>query len=281
LIALLVMGFGMGQLMSSINLLVGAAPASVRSRALANVNAAWCIGAVLSPVLSTVLLPAVSPALRLILFSAFFLLPLFSKRLENFEPSAPEVKPGWRAYASGGALVFILIFLVYGGIEASISAWLPEFANRFSGSALSKAEWSLSLFWMGLIAGRYATAAVAVHVRESIILRVAIICSLVLLLCLLALPSLVPLAAWSVVMGTVMGPLFPLFLSHALSSSYPTRVMGGILAACALGSAVFPLLLGVLSSLFTLRIGMLLPVACLCLLLIFLEDSPRHVEVHP
>ena len=281
LIALLVMGFGMGQLMSSINLLVGASPAPVRSRALANVSAAWCIGAVLSPILSTVLLPAFSSSMRLILFATLFLLPLFSKRIAYEEPIAPEVRPGWRAYASRGSLLFIFIFLVYGGIEASISAWLPEFANRFSGSALSMAQWSLSLFWMGLIAGRFMTAAITAHVRESVLLRGATIGSLVFLLWLVASPSLVPLAGWSVLMGILISPLFPLFLSTALSYGFPTRVMGGILAACALGAAVFPFLLGVLSSVFSLRVGMMLPALGLFLLLIFLEDSPRHVEVHP
>jgi fucose permease len=82
-------------------------------------------------------------------------------------------------------------------------------------------------------------------------------------------------------MGICISPLFPLLLSITLSYGYPTRVMGGILAACALGSAVFPVLLGVLSSMFSLRAGMLLPVLGLILLLLFHSASPRHDEVRP
>ena len=43
--ALFILGFGLGQLMSSINLLVGTAPIYLRSRALANLGGAWCAGA--------------------------------------------------------------------------------------------------------------------------------------------------------------------------------------------------------------------------------------------
>lgn len=281
LVSLLVMGFGMGQLMSSINLLVGAAPVSIRSRALAHVSAAWCVGAVLSPVLSTVLVHSLSPSMRLTLFAPVFLLPLLAGPLQPRESATPTRALGWRAYVSGGALIFILILLVYGGIEASISAWIPAFAHRYSGSPLSVAQWLLSLFWIGLIAGRVGTAAISTPSRESTILRVAIFGSLACLVCLLVSPTLVPIAGWSLLMGICMGPLFPVFLSIALSYGYPVRVMGGILAACALGSALLPFLLGVLSSLFSLRVGMVLLVLGLFLLLLFAEDSPRQAAVHP
>ena len=78
LLALLLLGFGMGQLMSSINLLVGAMPADVRTRGLANLGAAWCVGAIVSPIVSTVMFPQISPALRLGMLATLFLLPLIA-----------------------------------------------------------------------------------------------------------------------------------------------------------------------------------------------------------
>jgi MFS transporter, FHS family, glucose/mannose:H+ symporter len=281
LTCLLVMGFGMGQLMSSINLLVGAAPAPIRSSALANLGAAWCIGAVLSPALSTVVVRAVSSSTRVLLFAPLFLLPLVC--LPDFvgDSKSPQNKVGLKDYLSSGVVVCALTFLVYGGIEASISAWITVFATRYSVSPMAIAQGILSLFWAGLIVGRLLTAMIASPVREPLLLRAAIIGSLACLTWLLIWPSLIALLLGSTLMGICLSPLFPLLLSITLSYGYPTRVMGGILAACALGSAVFPALLGVLSSMFSLRAGMLLPVLGLMLLLLFRSASPRHEEAHP
>jgi len=80
LIALLVMGFGLGQLMSSINLLVGTAVPAERSRDLANIGTAWCIGAILSPLLTTVLVHDVSFATRLALFAPAYLFPVIASK---------------------------------------------------------------------------------------------------------------------------------------------------------------------------------------------------------
>lgn len=160
LFALLIMGFGMGQLMSSLNLLVGAAPAATRAHQLANLSAAWCVGAMLSPCLSTVLLKSVSAPLRLGLFAPMFLLPVWALPDNQFAPSHPS-RIDWAALFSDGVVLGPIVFLIYGGIEASLSAWMPAFATRYSGGPLAATQWILSLFWFGLILGRISIAALS------------------------------------------------------------------------------------------------------------------------
>ncbi len=276
IVALLFMGFGMGQLMSSLNLLVGSTSLTIRARRLANLSAAWCAGAVLSPCLSTVLLKSVSPSLRLGLFAPLFLLPLVALPTDPAASSSTRVRVDWPSLFSKGAALCTTIFLIYGGIEASISAWMPAFATRYSGGPLAATQWILSLFWLGLIAGRILTAALTTLETEGLFLRGAIFASIVCLVWLILAPSFAQAASASAVMGICIAPLFPLLLSSTLSHGYSNRIMGVMLACCALGSALFPFLLGVLSNLFSLRFGMLLPIAGFFSLVVVQWKSPQY-----
>jgi FHS family glucose/mannose:H+ symporter-like MFS transporter len=279
LIALLVLGFGMGQLMSSINLLVGAAPDETRSNRLANLSAAWCIGAMLSPALSTVLVRSVSPSLRLAFFAPLFLLPLAAPRSNYSAPARLVPLMQWSAWLASDALLGTLIFLVYGGIEASISAWMPAFAARQSTGHTAAAQWTLSLFWLGLIVGRTVVGALVAPQAEGLLLRFATLASVTCLFWLIFAPTVAQILACSAVMGICMAPLFPLLLSAVLSRRYSNRTVGLMLACCALGSAIFPYLLGLLSNFSSLRVGMIIPIAGLCFLIAFRLKSPPHYAI--
>jgi FHS family glucose/mannose:H+ symporter-like MFS transporter len=280
--ALAIMGFGMGQLMSSINLLVGAAPAAERPRELANLGIAWCVGAILSPCLTTVLFSEFSPPLRVSFFAPLYLLPLLAtSRYKLPEPPEREQRDaggGANISMSRLAILCITIFLIYGGIESSIGEWMPLFAARYSGSTLAATQWLVSLFWLGLIAGRVLMVQVVSSATEPWILRGAISSSACCLLWLVLFPSLPGLMVGSAVMGICLSPIFPLMLSATIACGFTPRVMGIVLAACALGAAMFPLLLGLLSSMSSLRIGMLLPLSGLLLLLLLRWHPPEYPD---
>lgn len=278
LLAILLLGFGMGQLMSSINLLVGAVPAGERARGLANLGSAWCAGAILSPILSTVMFSRVSPPLRLGMLAPMFLLPLVARpdeALLHFKRTR-DSKDGWSSTHSCGVLVCTIAFLLYGGIEVSISAWVPSFAARYSGGTLAASQWLLSLFWLGLIAGRTLVATFVSPALEIPLLRVAIVGSALCLMSLLFFTSMAQIWIGVAMLGVCIAPAFPLLLSSTLSYGYSNRVVGVILAFCALGSALFPWLLGILSSLLSLRFGMALPLLCLSCLAALRWNSPHR-----
>lgn len=278
-LALIILGFGMGQLMSSLNLLVGAAPERERYAELANLGAAWCIGAVLSPCLTTVVFIWVSSSLRLGLFAPLYLLPLLgasgSLSAQPHVTKREGVERGMGELERKLAFLCMVIFLLYGGIEASVGGWLPLFATRYCRDSLAVAQWIVSLFWLGLIVGRVLTAKFVSYEREPSVLRTAISSSAFCLLWFYLFPSSLGLSIGSYVLGMCLSPIFPLLLSATIACGFTTRVMGLVLAACALGAAVLPLLLGILSSLSSLRTGMLLPLLGLFLLLLL-----RHPLQH-
>lgn len=275
-LALLVMGFGLGQLMSSINLLVGKTPAENRSSALAMVGAFWCAGAVLSPSVSTVLVKGFTPGSRLLVLAILFLLPLTGLSRADTVTCAVAAEIDGRS--SLGAFSFASMFLIYGGIEASASAWIPLFATRYAAGQIATSQWLLSLFWSGLIAGRLLLSTFIVPDKEQVLFRLSILASVLSLAMVLASHAFVHIAIASAALGICLSPLFPLLLSMTLTRGYSHRTMGMMLAGCALGSGLLPLLLGIVSNSLSLRSGMYLPVAGL-LILISLQERSRCVKL--
>jgi FHS family glucose/mannose:H+ symporter-like MFS transporter len=275
--SLVIVGFGLGQLMSSINLLVGTTPVPFRSRALANLGSAWCVGAVLSPVLTTVLVSRASPTSRLAFFAPVFLLPVIASVNRDL-PRFEDVQES--GYIASGRLkrlvpLWIAIFLVYGGIEASVSGWMSMFALRYQVSNTGYAQWLASVFWLGLIVGRLLVAGVVTQIEEKRLLSLSILASACSLCFLVIAGSAGGLLVGIGLSGVCLGPIFPMLLSSALEYRLGSHAMGLVLAACGLGAAVFPSLLGIVSTVSSLRTAMFLPPAALFLLLLMRQQSPQ------
>ena len=140
-------GLGMGQLMTSINLIVGQSKTSSRPRALSNLAAFWCIGAILSPLFTSVLFSAVQLPLRISFLAAVFLLPAAVKHIPPTRVTL--LKPtAFKSAIIGAripriAILFAFFFFLYGGVEASITGgclptpFVPERQaySRASGSS--------------------------------------------------------------------------------------------------------------------------------------------------
>jgi FHS family glucose/mannose:H+ symporter-like MFS transporter len=281
-VGLAIMGFGLGQLMSSINLIVGASPIAERSRHLAKIGVAWCVGAVLAPVFTTVLIPYLSPIVRLGLFAPAYLLPMAlsnglgtpkcaTEPVRSFESRL--VAHRWRL-----ALSWIIVFLIYGGIEASIGGWISSFALRYHMEDIGMAQWIMSLFWSGLIIGRLITAKLVTPGSEIMIVRFAMVSSACSLFLLIEAHSPVALSVGVAITGTCLAPLFPLLLSMSIECGFSSRLMGGVLAASGLGAALFPSLLGMVSSASSLRTAMLVPLLGMFSLILLrwrLPSTPR------
>jgi fucose permease len=262
-VGLTIMGFGLGQLMSSINLIVGASSIWERSRHLAKIGIAWCVGAMLSPLLTTVLIPHLSPVVRLGIFAPAYLLPMVLSNGLEISKFATEPVRSFKVQVVGGrwrpALSWIVVFLIYGGIEASIGGWISSFALRYHMEDIGMAQWIMSLFWSGLIIGRLITAKFVTPSREIMIVRFAIFSSVGSLSYLVMARSPVALSVGVAITGACLSPLFPLLLSMTIECKLSSRLMGGILAASGLGAALLPSLLGIISSVSSLRTAMLVP----------------------
>jgi len=270
--SLVLMGFGLGQLMSSINLLVGSSDESRRAANLAGIAAAFCIGAILSPGLATVFFKSFPIPMRLGASAFFFLLPVFwirGRELPTPRRAVPELDrknvglgrwyPAWSC---------IFAFLIYGGVEVCVGNWLPLFATRYQLGVLGRAQWVTSVFWIGLSSGRFVMSRYFNASREGQVLRLSLIGSAACLIWLIAFPSPIVLLLACGVEGACLGPIFPLILSSTIGYGLSARNLGIALAACGLGAAIFPALLGLAASGWSLRAGMLVPICGLCVLLL-------------
>jgi len=281
IIALAITGFGLGQLMSSINLLVGCAESARRAGSLASIAAAWCLGAVLSPTLTTVIITSLTPQLRLALFAALFITPalwssgrpLPTRPVSQQNPTTMDsrVSTTWRP-----AILCVIMFLVYGGVEASISAWMPMFATRYRLGTLGKAQWIVSLFWIGLGSSRVVIDRFIAIKREDQATRIFLFVAAVSLFCLVVVPSRFGLLAGCLLAGFSLGPIFPLILSSSIGLGLSSRSLGIALAACGLGSAIFPYFLGLISSAGSLQNGMAVPVIGLVILIALAGKISRN-----
>jgi len=170
--------------------------------------------------------------------------------------------------------LWIFIFLVYGGTEASIAGWLPMYTMRIGMDGIASSQLIVSVFWGGLIGGRLLMAWLIMPGADPFIMRLAMITSAASLFWFLATFSSTALLLGIGITGICLGPVFPLLLSSALRYRLTSRKMGFILAACGVGSAVFLWLLGVLSSVSSLRVAMLLPLTGLLLLVLLAWQTP-------
>jgi len=264
LLTVLMTGFGLGSLMSAVNLLAGRLPVQQRSGLLARLGAVWCVGAMLAPAFVASGFLGMSLAGRLLLLAALFLGCLLDQdawRSEATDSVTPHValNPHPARFVT---FACVAAMFLYGGAEGSISGWLPTFANRYGGSTLAQAPWVTSALWLGLILSRMAVPRELTRAVRERILKVALIGTALLLVQLIAVPQVSGISA-GLIVGLLIGPGFPLVLSGTLDWRLGTRRMGIVLAAAAMGGAVCPLVLGQLSMFLGLRTAMLLPVAIL------------------
>jgi MFS transporter, FHS family, glucose/mannose:H+ symporter len=270
--SLALMGFGLGQLMSSINLLVGSGDERKRAANLAGIAAAFCIGAILSPALAAVSFNIWPTPIRFGVFALFFLLPILwirgrelpaSRRattmVDRQSVGLRQWNPAWRC---------IFVFLIYGGVEACVGNWLPLFATRYQLGVIGRAQWITSVFWIGLGSGRFVMSRYFNASSEERVLRISLVGSAACLIWLIVFPSPIVLLLACAAEGVCLGPIFPLILSSAIGYGLSARNLGIALAACGLGAAVFPVLFGLAASGWSLRTGMLVPICGLCLLLL-------------
>jgi FHS family glucose/mannose:H+ symporter-like MFS transporter len=261
-------GMGIGQLSSSINIIVGrSSSGGDRSKNLSLLAASWCIGAILSPVCAAAFGLAFGLHYRLALLALLCLLPLIA--LPAALPQAVQ-NVAHQVRLSRDTCTFIIFFFLSGGAEACFTGWLPLYSSRSGLASAVSSRWVVSFLWVGMAAGRVLLRLLSVRMDEWRFLRLTLLASAFVTVTLLFLRDLQFFTLGCLLLGLFLGPSFPLALSLMLGRSFPTRRVGFVLASCALGCAVLPALLGLTSDSFhSLRGAMLLPVAALLALALF------------
>jgi fucose permease len=200
-------------------------------------------------------------------------------RLQVDHVVAPaSVHSGGRAVRSRLGLLLAAMLAVYVGVEMGLGGWLTKYMVSERSVTLTYASNALSLYWMGLAAGRLALSTLSHRVGETALLFGLTVVSA------LAVPAglLAPMPWLAVLCFAVTGlgfsGIFPVVI--ALGGRYHPHDVAGItsvmIAGAGIGGIVVPWAMSAIADAAGLRAGMMF-YALMCSSLVILAGLVRRV----
>ena len=270
-IALVPLGFGVGQMLTSVNLLAAERFQERRSSALSLINFTWSLGAVTAPfllgsILSSVTLPVVLGVVTF-LFAAMLLWTIWTVRgglsESNQHAAQTQLRLPQSAFVS-----FAAMLLLYGGVETCLSGWITTFGTRYGNATLRISTLGATALWLGITAGRALAPMLLRFLRERVFLLLTLCSATVIVMLLSRASGAASITLLAALLGLSLAPWFPLVLSAMLNGGATARETGIIIALSGIGAALLPLLLGVVSrNTGSLRTALLVPLGGLVLLI--------------
>jgi fucose permease len=145
------------------------------------------------------------------------------------------------------AWIVATVLFLYVGAENGIGAWLFLFLHLKSALSETISSWGVSLYWGGLIAGRFAGARLAHRIAPRPFALMASILAAVALAIMIAAPDIHAIAAIAIfLIGFGYGPIFPNMVAIG-AEQFPVdvgRITSIVVAGGALGGAFVPWLMG-------------------------------------
>jgi fucose permease len=262
-LALFIGGFGLGQIIASTNILAGRRYRRHTGSALASLNFFWSLGAVVCGLIAAAVLPRWGLRGPLLSFAAMFLVAGLGGWIGTARSSPDTVAastPEAAALPQSILVHFAILLFLYGGLETCMTGWLTTYTLRFSDLHLLGGQSALVLLWSALTAGRAVSAAAMRWVSESLIQRLGLAVSAVLIAALTTTRSGTLLSLDCLLLGLALAPFFPSTFAILIAHRPTARQAGFVLAVSGLGAALFPWMMGVVSTHSgSLRIAMAVP----------------------
>jgi FHS family glucose/mannose:H+ symporter-like MFS transporter len=260
---LFVGGFGLGQIIASTNIVVGRRYREHTGSALASVNFFWSLGAVACGLIAAAVLPRFHLRGPLLTFAGMFLV----IGMGGFvNPSRGGVQNGEALTADAEKLParvlmrFAVLLFLYGGLETCMTGWLTTYTLRFSDVRLLGGQSAIVLLWSALTAGRAISSAALRVMREATLQRIGLGLSALLIAALVTTRHGPLLSLYCVLLGLSLAPFFPTTFALLMKRRPTAREAGFILAVSGLGAALFPWMMGFVSTQSgSLRIAMVVP----------------------
>jgi fucose permease len=281
---LFVSGFGLGQIIASTNIVVGRRYREHTGSALASVNFFWSLGAVACGLIAAAVLPRFHLRGPLLMFAGLFLVTGVGGLLSPSRraSAATEIVPADAARLPARTLIrFAVLLFLYGGLETCMTGWLTTYTLRFSDVRLMGGQSAIVLLWSALTAGRALSSAALRVMREATMQRIGLGLSAVLIAALVTTRHGPLLSLYCVLLGLSLAPFFPTTFALLMKRRPTAREAGFILAVSGLGAALFPWMMGFVSTQSgSLRIAMVVPMA-LAVALLGLSVMSERAEPKP
>jgi len=191
----------------------------------------------------------------------------------------PTLRQAFQDFRSLGAVLFALLLFFQFGNELSIAGWLPLLLIRRIGLSPAAALGDLALYWLALMAGRVASAAILPHVRHSRVLFASGAAAIFACVILYFTDNGFGAASGAVLLGAGYASIFPL-VSEAIGRRFPYYNPGffnGIFSFALVGGLLAPATLGYAASLWGVGVVVGIPLTgtglvMLLILCIWLES---------
>jgi fucose permease len=230
-----------------------------QSRLLNMVHAAFSMGGIIGPAAVGLLLGAgggglavfAGTALVLALMALAFGLSPFPKLVHHEE----HERGGLRLMLQPLLLLITVFLLLYVGAELGVSTWIAEYFVKVRGSAASVGAFAVSLFWIGLLVGRFSLSVLYKGSRqEYIVLELALLAAAGLGL-VLVVSSTWATAVAVFLTGLGFSGIYPLSVAIVGRYSKSGVAVGAVTTGGGIGSFTFPFLMAVLAETVGIRGG--------------------------
>ena len=277
LVAVLLLSAGWSALVNVLNVLMQSAFGGTQTYAMNMGNSFFCLGAFLTPLLITFLLPRTGFAPALLVLAAFALVSgalAFGVDFKALLPPAVEgADPGIGVLLSDRIMwLTALALLFYAPMEATMAAWATTYLAD-KGMAEGRAATTLSGFWLAFMCSRLATALIVARFPlppggdTLLIIALSILCILVWAGAVFS-RGRVTAGTMVVLAGLVFGPTFPtiigVLMGHVSQDISPVlggRAVGLFFMIGGVGWSVIPILIGAYARKTSIQRGFLIAVA--------------------
>ena len=272
-------GAGQGLIEPTVNLATLRMDAESSGRPMNLMHGAFAIGAVVGPIVLSVIMATALPwtllfraiaCLFALLGLAFAFMPF--DRLDKPAREAPTSADSARPRRSAAYWLGFACLLLYVGAELGISNWIAEYFVKIFSAEPAFASLTVSLFWIGLLAGRFGVPALYRGSRQDGVLVVSslFLVAATIALCALGFATTAISDGSNAAPSALMAPAALTFLAGlGCSIIYPTVIsLVGIsfreaqaeaisfaIAGGGVGLFVFPFAMSWLSQAYGIRIG--------------------------
>lgn len=274
LILLLLIGISMKFLDAAINAAVSYMNPTHTGFYISLLHCSFAVGSFTGPVFTTLLMDCgyswrntytFLGVICLVILGLFSVIQKNSKDMVQEDKGETEERVPYRELMKPGVVCLMVILLCYCGHQIGINSWLPAYMQKDLGAERTMANLSLSVFWVGLIAGRLISAVLTTCIKVETVLKYGNLMGSILLGLGIFSRSFTLTVIGVGCAGLFSGATIPLVITIGYSW-FPKAQgkMSTILFMCIAGGAViFPWLAGMVSENQGLYAGMLLNVACL------------------
>ena len=276
-------GLGYGLITPGTNLFVAELGGAKSASLLSQLNFAWGAGAMAcSPLIALalkrnglgILLTGAAVFGEILVLGLLFV----SFGAQKHEKDVSAALPSSPAIGLGVTIAMGAMFFIYVAMENGIGIWSAEYAKRLANGITGMTTLAPMFFYAGLTSGRAGAPLVLRRLPERKIVLGALSLAAAATALLIASRSLQVATVAVFLAGLGCASVYPIFIAW-LSRWYGARAkhIGGILFALAsLGGSAGPGLIGAVSQYSgSLRVGLLVPLAC-ATILIFLVLSLRR-----